>query len=85
MRKERIFIVSMASAPMPAVGFSGVAVQEAMHDCRLWNADPTLLDEHLHTSATFAKKCWSAISAITATLTIALAQVGIDVVGVANG
>jgi hypothetical protein len=57
---------------MAAVRLARISVQETVFDGRLWNSDPTLLDEHLYPETTVAISSRLAVSPVTATLTIAL-------------
>jgi hypothetical protein len=57
---------------MAAVRLTRISLQETVFDGGLWYSDPTLLDEHLDTETTVAIISRSAVSPVTATLTIAL-------------
>ena len=82
MGEERFLIMGMGAAPVPAVGFASVAIQQTVFNHGLRNGDPTLLDEHFYTGASPPVMCGSTIAFVTATFSAAVPQIGVDVVGI---
>ena len=70
--EQRVFPSGVTPTPMAAIRLTRISLQETVFDGGLWDSDPTLLDKHLYTETTVAIMSRSAVSPVTATLTIAL-------------
>ena len=72
MCEQHVFPSGVTPTPMAAVRLTDISFQKTVFNGGLWNSNPTLLDKHLYTETTVAIISRSAVSPVTATLTIAL-------------
>ena len=85
MREKRGHIVGIRiAAPVPAVRLTVIAVQRAVLDKLVADANPLAFYEHLHLAVDDAPRRRPAIVTVAATLAVLAYEIAIDIVGLSR-